>query len=86
MNIICIISPFAYEQKVILYKEDGTKEVLGMVTFEDLPQFIAENCYSKKITNVHLYGQESYVESLISETMEYSMENYLNKNITFEVN
>lgn len=86
MTIVCIINPFAFEQKVILYNPDGTKEVLGTVPFENVSQLVAENCYIHKITKVHLYGQESYVEPLISEIMEYSTENYLNKNITFEVN
>lgn len=86
MIIVCIINPFAFEQKIILYNENGTKEVLGMIPFENVSQVIAENCYTRKITKVHLYGQESYIEPLIPEIMEYSIENYLNKNITFEVN
>lgn len=86
MTIVCIISPFAFEQKVVLYNDDGTKEALGTIPLEDVPQLVAENCYTHKATKVHLYGQESYVEPLISEIMEYSIENYLNKNITFEVN
>lgn len=86
MTLVCIINMFAFEQKVILYKDDHTKEILGMTPLETLDIFISDTCYSKKVNKIHLYGPEEYVNNLIEDIIEYSATNYLNTKLEFEVN
>lgn len=72
-KIICNFSLFDMEQTVYVYiSSTNSYEPIGKCSLEDLGKTIADVCFARNISNVHLYGHDKYVEGILKDIDLYS--------------
>jgi len=85
-QIVCHVGMFDYNQKI--YLADGDKITpLGQSPVFQLDNSIVELCMANGVTNVHLYGEPTYLSRLAKNINYIMYQKYSNKNhIIVEVN
>lgn len=85
-TIICHFNLFTHQQTIHLMRSDGSSEVLGRCSLDDLGKMIVLNCMQYKVLNIHLYGNEQFADSLIQEIDQRTAYSYSKNLIKIEVN
>lgn len=78
--IVCELDLFRKMQGVICGNETT------YVPTEMLYKTINEMCYSKKVYNVHFFGNKEYIDGIVSEMYADEMTHYSKNRITVEIN
>ena len=84
-KIICNFNMFDLEQTVLIYTNDSTTPIVKC-TMEDLGETIVDICSNSNIKNVHLFGNNKYVETILRDIDLHSMSAYSKGLIKVEVN
>lgn len=77
------VNMFDRKAELIVFDENGKQTSLGECPIEELADSIPAVCYSKNISNVHLFGYEPYINGLIKDMNNLT---YSNKILNIEVN
>ena len=88
-KVICNFNLFDMDQTMFIYiEENGDKRVnpIGRCKFENLGHMLVELCYANDIRNIHLFGQEQYVNIILQDIDLHSGSAYSNGMIQVEVN
>lgn len=87
-KIVCHVNMFDLYQKVyVIDTNNKPVQLLGEVTVKQLHELIVQSCHCNNTNQVHLYGQDSYLEMIIQGIHTYHNTNYSNdQNIIVEVN
>ena len=83
--ILCQVSMFSVNQRVILKDGDYTKEI-GMVDMGVLEETIANLCNKYKVNKVKLLGSSKFLRGVADAITTYSIKKYNNNNIEVEIN
>lgn len=85
MSIItCGVNIFDYDQSVYLIKDDGTNELLGKSTYDNLDHFITTICDKYNVDKVKLGGLHQYTSPLKNRIEKECIARY-NKRIEVEI-
>lgn len=80
MSIItCGVNIFDYEQTVYLIKDDGTNQILGKSTYDNLDHFITTCCDKYDVGQVKLGGLRQYTLPLKNRIEKESVARYNRK-------
>lgn len=86
-KVICNFNLFDIEQKIIVVGEDKEMNVVAVSDFVDLGTNIAKTCQMEKCYDVHLYGQEDYIQTAVVPALEeYLLTSYGYDELNIEVN
>ena len=86
-ELICTIHLFDLHQYVLL--NDGSEppyKEIAITSLDSLAEVLPQMCDRHDIYNVHLFGNENYIDGLVQDINQYQLTNYSNKKINFEVN
>lgn len=77
---------FAFSQAVRIIEDDGSQRVV-YCSAPDLPTTVAELCKEQNITDIHFYGNETYVNKIAEETKQnYNLHYHCGNPLNIEVN
>lgn len=83
--IYCAIDMFAVGQAIRV--TDGNTTTTLYCSVADLPETVATLCREKQITDIHFYGNENYLQSIVDNTkMKYNSLYNCGKPLNIEVN
>ena len=86
-TIVCDVQLFDMDQVISALDDKGAPYFAISSNLNDLSNDIVDLCLREHITNVHLFGNEDYVnQSILPEILEYSKSHYELKNIEVEIN
>lgn len=84
--IYCSLDMFAYNQAIRIVEDDGSNTVI-YATSDTVAEAIASLCKEKNITNVHLYGNETYLNPVVSNIQtNYNLHYHCGNPLNIEVN
>lgn len=83
--IVSSVNLFNTDQYIFIYDDSGKREIAS-TTIDNLAEVIVSSCYTYDIYNIHLYGNEGYLEGFIEDIQMYNVKNYNTKKINIEVN
>lgn len=86
-TIICNLNLFDMNQHIYKHSDDS-KDFISLidVPMEELAKNIALQCYNLNIKNVHLYGDEFYLQPIVEDIKAFGKFNYSCDDINVEVN
>lgn len=85
LPIICCRVEMFKENQIISIFENGKETKLGEVAYELAGATIAQYCHNYNTNQVHLFGQEEYIESLIDDIRTTNFFMYKNNAQTLEI-
>lgn len=87
-QVICNFSLFDMQQTVYIFDDvANTYEAMGNCTLEGLGKLVTDVCFAHNVSNVHLYGQDRFAESILHDIDVHSgCSAYSNGMISVEVN
>lgn len=80
----CGVNIFDYDQTVYLMNEDGTSQILGKSTYENLDHFITTCCNKNAVYKVKLSGVQQYTAPLKNRIEKEGISRY-NRKIEVEI-
>lgn len=84
--IYCALDMFAYNQVVRIVEEDGTNQAI-YTNINDVAKTIANLCKEKNITEVHLYGNGTYLNQTVNDiNLNYNLHYHCGNPLNIEVN
>ena len=86
-TIICNLNLFDMNQHIYKHN-DNSKDFISLIDIpiERLAENIAFQCNVLNIKNVHLYGNEFYLEPIVNDIKTFGKLNYSCDDIVVEVN
>lgn len=84
-TIVCKVSMFDLHQEICLVDGDETK-VIAISHTSSLGPDVAMMCEKHDVDNVHLFGNEDYLQQAIAELRQENVVKYGNRNLNIEVN
>ncbi len=82
--ITCGVNIFDYDQAVYIIKDDGTNEMLGKSTYDNLDHFITTCCGNYNVDKVKLGGLQQYTMPLKERIEKEGIARY-NRRIEVEI-
>lgn len=84
--IYCNFDMFTYNQAIRIINEDGSNSVI-YCSINDVADTIAHLCKEKNITNIRLYGDKTYLNTVVDNIQtKYNLNYHSGKPLSIEVN
>lgn len=84
-SLMCQIEMFSLDQ-MIYEVIDGQMKIVGRISLEELPTCMVNYCANSDIHNIHLYGNDVYVNEIADYISVLVGKNYNSMDIVVEVN